>query len=87
MHKLHRLTAALALAVILVAGLLAANASMGAAAITVIVLAVGEFVIGVAAILTELPIGVAVAHNWLAAILLLGLIRLLALCRNKQALP
>jgi len=55
-------------------------------AVFVVALVILEFSVGVAAILTDLPIGVAVAHNLLAAILLLGLLRLLCLCRNRQAL-
>ncbi len=85
-HKLHRLFAAITLLTTLVAGLLALRARLTAAALTVLVLAAAEFSVGIAAILTELPIGIAVAHNWLAAILLLGLLRLFALCRNRQAL-
>jgi cytochrome c oxidase assembly protein subunit 15 len=85
-HKLHRLVAAITLLATLVAGLLALRAGLAAAALAVLVLAAAEFSVGVAAILAELPISVAVAHNWLAAILLLGLLRLFALCRNRQAL-
>ncbi len=46
--------------------------------IFVITLLAAEFSLGVAAILTGLLIGIAVAHNWLAALLLLGLVSLLA---------
>ena len=85
-HKLHRLVAVVTLLAALVAGGLAVAGRMGGAAVFVIALATLEFCLGVAAILTDLPIGIAVAHNWLAAILLLGLLRLHALCRNRQAL-
>lgn len=85
-HKLHRLTASLTLVTALVAGVLALRAKLTGAALTVLALVALEFGVGVAAILTDIPIGVAVAHNWLAAILLLVLLRLLALCRNRQAL-
>lgn len=85
-HKLHRLVAVVTLLAVLVAGGLAVAGRMGGAAVFVIALAGFEFCLGVAAILTDLPIGIAVAHNWLAAILLLGLLRLHALCRNRQAL-
>ncbi len=44
----------------------------------VITLLAAEFSLGVAAILTGLLIGIAVAHNWLAALMLLGLASLLA---------
>jgi len=85
-HKLHRLVAAATLLTALLAGGLAMAGRMGLTAVFVVALVVLEFSVGVAAILTDLPIGVAVAHNWLAAILLLGLLRLFALCRNRQAL-
>jgi cytochrome c oxidase assembly protein subunit 15 len=85
-HKLHRLVAVLASLAVIIAGVLALKANLGVAAIAVIALVVAEFSIGVAAILSNLPIGIAVAHNWLAAILLLGLLRLLALCRKPQAI-
>jgi len=85
-HKLHRLGAALTFVVALVAALLALRARLTVAALSVLVLVAAEFCVGVAAILADVPIGVAVAHNWLAALLLLGLLRLLALCRNRQAL-
>ena len=85
-HKLHRLVAVVTLLAVLVAGGLAVAGRMGGTAVFVIALAALEFCLGAAAILTDLPIGIAVAHNWLAAILLLGLLRLYALCRNRQAL-
>jgi cytochrome c oxidase assembly protein subunit 15 len=85
-HKLHRLVAAATLLTALIAGGLALAGRMGMTAVFVIALAALEFSIGVAAIRLDLPIGLAVAHNLLAAILLLGLLRLHALCRNRQAL-
>jgi len=85
-HKLHRLSAVAAALLILAAGGLAFRDGLHLAAGLVIVLVVAEFAVGIAAIATDIPIAVAVAHNWLAAMLLLGLIRLLALCSNRQAL-
>lgn len=85
-HKLHRLVAGVTLLTALIAGGLALAGRMGMTAVFVIALAALEFSTGVAAILLDLPIGIAVAHNLLAAILLLGLLRLHALCRNRQAL-
>jgi cytochrome c oxidase assembly protein subunit 15 len=85
-HKLHRLVAAATLLAALIAGGLALAGRMGMTAVFVIALAALEFSIGVTAILLDLPIAIAVAHNLLAAILLLGLLRLHALCRNRQAL-
>ncbi len=84
-HKLHRLFAVLALLASVTAGFLALRSGLAFAGIAVLVLVVAELSVGVAAILTDLPIGIAVAHNWLAAILVLGLIRLLASCSNRQA--
>jgi cytochrome c oxidase assembly protein subunit 15 len=85
-HKLHRLVAVLTAMVVLAAGLLALRAKLGWNAVLIIALTVTEFSVGIAAIVTKLPISVAVAHNWLAAMLLLALLRLLALCNNRQAL-
>jgi heme A synthase len=47
--------------------------------LVLILLVIGEFSVGVAAVFNELPIGLAVAHNWLAGLLLLALVRLLDL--------
>ena len=86
-HKLHRLTAELAFLAALLAGVMAIR-SGGAVRLTgfVVVLVTLEFAVGVAAIVARLPIGLAVAHNWLAALLLLGLIRLYAQSRAR-AIP
>ena len=85
-QKLHRIGALIALATILMAGISAFRARLGWPAMLVIVLVVAEFSVGIAAIVTKLPITVATAHNWLAAMLLLALLRLYALCNNRQAL-
>lgn len=84
-HKLHRIVAVLAALAVLIAGLLALRHGFGVSAVVVMLLVIAEFTVGVAAILTNLPIGIAVAHNWLAAILLLGLLRLLAACNDREA--
>lgn len=84
-HKLHRLWAAATLFAALAAGVLALRAGLIAAGVTVLIVVVAEFSVGVGAVLADLPIVIAVAHNWLAAILLLGLLRLLALSRNRLA--
>jgi len=85
-HKLHRIGAVIAAAIVLLAGFLALRAKLGLTAIVVLVLVTAEFSTGIAAILTDIPISIAVAHNGLAAMLLLSLLRLLALCNNRQAL-
>lgn len=85
-HKLHRISAVISAMTILLAGFSALRARLGWNAILVIALVVAEFSVGIAAIITELPIAVATAHNGLAAMLLLALLRLFALCSNRQAL-
>jgi cytochrome c oxidase assembly protein subunit 15 len=77
-HKLHRLFAVLTMLVVIAAGVLAVRAHsdlriVGYVALSVVIL---EFAVGVSAILMDIPIGVAVAHNWLAGILLLVLLKL-----------
>lgn len=83
-QKLHRLVAVLAAIAVLVAGTVAYNEGsdlkiVGLAAMSLVTI---EFVLGGAAIITGLPIGAAVAHNWLAALLLLALLKLLAESRS-----
>ena len=85
-HKLHRISAIIAAATILIAGFSALQAGLGWNAMAVLLLVVAEIGVGIAAIVTEIPIGVATAHNLLAAMLLLGLLRLFALSNNRQAL-
>jgi cytochrome c oxidase assembly protein subunit 15 len=77
-HKLHRLAAVLTLISVLIAGAVAYKEGRGIRVVgfIVITLVTFEFVLGVSAIATGLPIGVAVAHNWLAALLLLALLKL-----------
>ena len=79
-QKLHRLTAVLVAAVIMVAGFLAIRAGrrLRVAGSVVTMLVAAEFAIGIGAIATELPITLALAHNTLAALLLLAIIKLLA---------
>ena len=77
-HKLHRLTAVLTLITVMAAAMIAWKVGRdlriaGYVAMTLVTL---EFVLGVSAILTGLPITIAVAHNWLAALLLLALLNL-----------
>ena len=83
-QKLHRLTAVLAAALIIAVGIAAIRAGPRhrTSAILLLTIVLAEFTVGVAAILTELPIALAVAHNWLAAILLLSLIKLIADTRS-----
>jgi cytochrome c oxidase assembly protein subunit 15 len=83
-HKLHRIVAAIAVAMLLFAGITAfrAGPDFKIVSITLIALVSIEFSLGLAAIVSGLPIGVAVAHNWIAGLLLLTTIRLLAESRS-----
>jgi cytochrome c oxidase assembly protein subunit 15 len=82
-HKAHRIGAVITLAVILLAALIAlrAGARYRTTAIIILALVTLEFSVGIAAILTSLPISLAVAHNWLAGLILLALLRLAAISR------
>jgi cytochrome c oxidase assembly protein subunit 15 len=79
-HQLHRIVALIAAAAICFAGFcgIKAGGDLKVAGIVLITLVTIEFSLGVAAVVTGLPIGVAVAHNWIAALLLLATIKLLA---------
>jgi len=80
-HKAHRLGSILTLASVLLAVLAAwrADPRYRTTALVIFVLAGSEFFIGLAAVLTSLPISLAVAHNWFAGLILLALLKLLAL--------
>jgi len=82
-HKTHRLGALLVFLTALIGAIIAfrAGAPFRAVAIAIGVLLLAEFSAGIAAILTSLPIVLAVAHNWLAGLLLLALLKLLTLSR------
>lgn len=79
-HKLHRLVGVLALVTVIGAAILAwkRGRDLRVWAYVAMLLVATEFLVGVFAIVTGLPIAVAVAHNWLAALLLLALLKLLA---------
>jgi len=79
-HKLHRLVAVLTVLSVIVAAVLAirAHSDLRVVGSIVLSLVLVEFAVGVSAILTDIPIAVAVAHNWLAGILLLALLKLQA---------
>lgn len=80
-HKAHRLGSLIVLIVSLFAALAAwrADTRYRVIATVIIFLVCAEVVLGLTAVLTSIPIGLAVAHNWLAGLLLLSLIKLLAL--------
>jgi heme a synthase len=79
-HKLHRLVAVLTVLSVIVAAVLAirAHSNLRVVGSVVLSLVLVEFAVGVSAILTDIPIAVAVAHNWLAGILLLALLKMQA---------
>lgn len=80
-HRAHRVGALAVFAAAILAALLAfgTNARFRPVAAIIIMLATAEVLLGAAAILTGIPIILAVSHNWLAALLLLALLKLLAL--------
>ncbi len=86
-HILHRLGALVTTVLVLVVGFLAwrMGGQLRTAGAAVVLLVILEFMLGIGAILFDLPIGLAVAHNWLAGLLLLGLLNIMA--RNRVALP
>jgi cytochrome c oxidase assembly protein subunit 15 len=79
-HMLHRIIALLTVAVVLVAGYQAicAGKELRRIGIFVCIIVVAELLIGITAIQSDVAIGVAVSHNWLAGLLLLGLLRIRA---------
>ena len=83
-HITHRLMAVATTVMLLLVGVLAwrANNTLRIAGGIVLLLVLAEFSIGVAAIATDLPIGLAVAHNWLAGMLLLAMLKIVALNRS-----
>jgi cytochrome c oxidase assembly protein subunit 15 len=80
-HKAHRLgAAALLLATLAAAGIAwRSSPRLRVTATAVAVLVLAEFWLGVATVFAELPITLAVLHNWLAALLLLALLKLVAI--------
>ncbi len=85
-HKAHRIGAVLTLVVTLLAALTALSAGprYRMTALITLVLVTLEFSVGITAILTGLPISLAVAHNWLAGLILLALLRQVALTRTTR---
>ena len=79
-HKLHRISAIISAALILFAGVTAFRTGRNFRIVSILLIALvaTEFSLGLAAVISGLPIGVAVAHNWIAALLLLAILKLLA---------
>ena len=83
-QKLHRLGALATMLLVLITGILAMRAGPRTriAGIALIVLGVAEIWVGIASVMAKLPIGLAVAHNWMAGLLLLNLLAIVALSRK-----
>lgn len=79
-HMLHRIFALIAVVAVLVAGVKAMRAgrALRPVGVAVCIVVFAELLIGMAAIQSNLAIAVAVSHNWLAGLLLLGLLRIRA---------
>ncbi len=86
-HITHRLLGFVTTLALLLIGLMAwrANGRLRVAGTMVFLLVLMEFLIGIAAVASDLPIGLAVAHNWLAALLLLTMLKIVVLNRKPPA--
>ena len=82
-HILHRLSAVLTTVLVLAVGFMAwrVGGRLRFSGAIVLLLVSIEFSIGIAAVASGLPISLAVAHNWLAGLLLLAMLRIAALNR------
>lgn len=80
-HKVHRLGAIVTFVLVLAAAVtaLAAHRRFRPVAAGIILLISAEFAVGIASIMGGIPIGLALSHNALAALLLLALLKLLAM--------
>jgi cytochrome c oxidase assembly protein subunit 15 len=85
-HIAHRIGAVLTTLLVLAVGLMAWRAGdrFRVAGGLVLLLVLAEFSIGVASVATGLPISLAVAHNWVAGLLLLAMLKIAALQTNQQ---
>ncbi len=85
-HRAHRLMAVISSVLILMVAQLAMRRSGSSrrTGMLLLLLVVTEFSVGVASVMNQLPIQLAVAHNWLAGLLLLALLRLLQLTRSAR---
>jgi len=84
-HRAHRLMAIVASVLVLLVAQMAmrrAGASRRTGMV-LLLLIVAEFTVGVLAVYKQLPIGLAVAHNWLAGLLLLAMLKLLSLQQRR----
>jgi cytochrome c oxidase assembly protein subunit 15 len=84
-HRAHRLGAvAVLLLAMLAAGMaFTANPRLRPVALVIVLLVAAEFLVGVASVVSGLPIALAVSHNGFAGLLLLALLKLLALSTGR----
>lgn len=84
-HMAHRWGAVLVSIAILAAALAGINGTGQTQKVAFVVLSLlgVEFALGMASVMTGLPIALAVAHNWVAGLLLLSLLKLLALSEER----
>jgi len=85
-HIAHRLGAVATTILVLAVGFLSwrAGGRLRNTGVLVMLLVGVEFGIGIIGVASGLPIGLAVAHNWIAGLLLLALLKILALERNRK---
>lgn len=81
-HRIGAVVATLAVLIAVVAGF-RGTLKTRRTAILALILLLAEFSIGMVTIIKGLPIGLAVAHNWIAGLLLLALLRLYGLGKEK----
>ncbi len=86
-HITHRLLAVVTALMLLLVGFMAwrAHGRLRVAGTVLLLLVSVEFLIGIAAIVSDLSIGLAVAHNWLAGLLLLAVLKVVSL--NRPGVP
>jgi cytochrome c oxidase assembly protein subunit 15 len=84
-HLAHRVGAVLTTLAVLIAAVAAIMATEGLrrVGIAALLLVLVEFGIGVASVLAGIPISLAVAHNWVAGLLMIVLLKMLALSRER----
>jgi len=85
-HIAHRLGSVVTTLMVLAVGFMAwsAGGRLRKAGAIVLILVTAELSIGITAITSDLPIQLAVAHNWVAGLLLLVLLKITALNQGKR---
>jgi len=81
-HRVGALLASLAIIAAAIAGIMGTGETQRVASIALVLL-LFELALGVTSVFNGLPIILAVAHNWLAALLLLVLLKMLALSHER----